>query len=385
MAQVDFNDIQALTAASSPITKSYAHTGGAILVRCMWGAGAGKRTVTAITFNGVAPDEVLVDNATGSNAEICVHSVVWYNVAAVTANLVVTLSAGGVYGAVRICSVTGHDTADAIQAATLFTAGAGTSYSNALAATLADSSLVVDMIGVLGDRAASISEDVGQTEIGSPNFNTAWVTSAESYEVGTGTVTMGWSWTGSDARNHVLVAFNNASGGVVHTETLDDSLQVGDSGIAGTLRNRLSSDSIILFDEEGVFRFHEYIVDDSVDAVSDQILAGVLRTRVTDDGLTLIDLLASAISSGSALYDYTLSDALSVSDGTLRTILRNRLTEDQMELVDHLFKALEKLRDVNVEILDEGIASVLRDATYTYDLNILFGSAPSGIVFGGYN
>jgi hypothetical protein len=212
MAQVDFSGTVQLANSGSPVTQSYAHTGGALLALCMFGAGAGKRTVSSITFNGVAPDEILVSSANGSNAELTLHAVVWHNVSAVTANFVMTLSGGGVYGSCRLFSVTGHNTADSVQAVDDFFAGTtGTSYSNSLP-SLAASTLVIDMVGVVGNRTSTIAEDAGQTEVGTPHFGGAFLTTAASYEVGTGVFALGWTWTTAENRNQILVAFNNAAG-----------------------------------------------------------------------------------------------------------------------------------------------------------------------------
>jgi hypothetical protein len=210
-AQIDFSGTVQLSNSSSPVPQSYAHTGGALLALCMFGAGAGKRTVSSITFNGVAPDEILVSSANGSNAELTLHAVVWNNVSAVTANFVMTLSGGGVYGSCRLFSVTGHNTSDAVQASDDFFAGTtGTSYSNSLPSLTANT-LVIDMIGVVGNRTSTIAEDSGQTEVGTPYFGGAFLTTASSYEVGTGVFALGWTWTTAENRNQILVGFNNAA------------------------------------------------------------------------------------------------------------------------------------------------------------------------------
>jgi hypothetical protein len=233
MAQIDFSGTVQLANSGSPVTQSYAHTGGALLALCMFGAGAGKRTVSSITFNGAAPDEVLVSSANGSNAELTLHAVVWHNVSAVTANFVMTLSGGGVYGSCRLFSVTGHDTADSVQAFDDFFAGTtGTSYSNSLP-SLAASTLVIDMVGVVGNRTSTIAEDGGQTEVGTPHFGGAFLTTAASYEVGTGVFALGWTWTTAENRNQILVAFNNSAGGSPPSVTDVDSDEAFASNATG--------------------------------------------------------------------------------------------------------------------------------------------------------
>ncbi len=191
------------------ISQTYKHTGGALLLVGQGESTGGAPTLSGVTFDGVSPDETLIDKVANFSANPggAAYAYVWYNMQARSATLSVT-SSSQFYGGIRAYSIEHADIATPIFSSAQVNETSGvTTESNSLT-TLPSDSLVIDFIGVDSpDESANLDEGDTQTEIGNPAFGSSYLTYASSYKRGSGTVTMEWDWLASQENTHLLFAF----------------------------------------------------------------------------------------------------------------------------------------------------------------------------------
>jgi hypothetical protein len=132
----------------------------------------------------------------------------------------------------------------------------------------------------------------------------------------------------------ILVALAPAGGGgggTVHTETLTDTLTIGDERVSGMVRNQLLSDTLLVTEGSTIVStIHGYIFSDEI-VVSDASAQFFVRTRIAESGIVITDeLLATII--GNVILTRVLSDDIVVTDGTIWSAIRGRIMQDTITL-----------------------------------------------------
>jgi hypothetical protein len=209
---IAFDDVSSATTSATSTSFDHVCAGSDRVLYVFIGVDAAIDFGPAVTYNGVSLTSIAEVSGTDSRYQACFRLVA---PATGTNSVSVTSLPGGGPQTIVSISFTGvdqstpDDTPVTSVPLTPFTSITGD-------VTTPSGDLALAGVVINGDVSATLAEGAGQTEpAGVPIVASTQLTASVSYEAGTGTTTMDWTWTGGQGGSQIALNINAAGGGGV--------------------------------------------------------------------------------------------------------------------------------------------------------------------------
>lgn len=159
---------------------------------------------------------------------------------------------------------------------------------------------------------------------------------------------------------HVIAA-TGGGGGTVNTQTLSDTLTVGDASVMSQVRGRFHEDTISAVTDEGVLFYRRNRLLESSIAVTDEALASIVGNNILTKILSSnIDVTDGAVLS--IIRKRFLQDTILITEGsTEQYVNTNIVVDDTIDVTDSLLARLiwRRILGDSINITDEALATLV--------------------------